>query len=119
MQELTNWRFGGAQGGISTAKDVIGHGGYSYGNISISTNTNIYIVIGGQGIKGTNNNVISGGYNGGGSTRSAASAAYAGSGGGAMSMIAGMLTKVDESAMERENFYYNAVINVIRTLFMN
>lgn len=37
--------------------------------------------------------------------------------GGALSMIAGMMTKVDEMAMERENFYYNAVIRIIKELF--
>lgn len=39
--------------------------------------------------------------------------------GGALSMMAGMMTKVDETAMERENFYYNAVINVLSDLFLN
>lgn len=37
--------------------------------------------------------------------------------GGALSMIAGMMTKVDETAMEREKFYYNAVIEIIKELF--
>lgn len=37
--------------------------------------------------------------------------------GGALSMIAGMMTKVDESAMEKEYFYYSAVINVIKKCF--
>lgn len=38
---------------------------------------------------------------------------------GAMSMIAGMMTKVDQNAMDRENFYYNAVIGVLKKLFFD
>lgn len=39
--------------------------------------------------------------------------------GGTVSKIAGLMTKVDSSAMERENFYYYAVINVIKDLFLS
>ena len=39
--------------------------------------------------------------------------------GGTVSKIAGLMTKVDSSAMERENFYYYAVINVIKNLFLS
>jgi len=39
--------------------------------------------------------------------------------GGTVSKIAGLMTKVDSSAKERENFYYYAVINVIKDLFLS
>ncbi|MBS6796980.1 MAG: hypothetical protein KH215_04970 [Coprobacillus sp.] len=39
--------------------------------------------------------------------------------GGAVSKIAGLMTKVDSSAIEKENFYYYAVINVIKDLFLS
>ena len=39
--------------------------------------------------------------------------------GGTVSKIAGLMTKVDSSAMERENFFYYAVINIIKDLFLS
>ena len=55
----------GAQGGTPTTGYDIGNGGkggYSYGNVSLTANQTIYVVVGGAGgIQGSN-----GGYNGGG-----------------------------------------------------
>lgn len=38
--------------------------------------------------------------------------------GGALSLFAGMLTKVDSEQFDKEEFYYNAVINVIKEQFL-
>ena len=52
----------GAQGGCATA----GLGGYSKGEITLSTETTLYIGVGGKGIQPSGYNANSGGYNGGG-----------------------------------------------------
>ena len=78
----------GAQGGNASSTYTGGKGGYAYGKISLTPNSSIYVVIGGQGITNTTrNSTMSGGYNGGGSCFCAANIDYdqlsVGSGGGA------------------------------------
>ena len=74
----------GAQGGNGAFSDG-GHGGYSSGIINLSTDTPIYVFVGGAG--STNNGIktTNGGFNGGGSARSTMSgnASQVASGGGA------------------------------------
>ena len=57
----------GAQGGTNGAA-IGGKGGYSYGNKELNINNELYICVGGAGVKieGFNTNRAAGGYNGGG-----------------------------------------------------
>ena len=75
----------GAQGGDSdsTNQHYGGKGGYSYGVYQTNANSNLYVVVGGAGLNGSNNDktYYSGGYNGGGSAYQENGGA--GSGGGA------------------------------------
>jgi hypothetical protein len=62
--ELETW---GAQGGSGNGTYFGGYGGYSTGVISIDSDTNLYINVGGSGSTTTAyHSTISGGYNGGG-----------------------------------------------------
>ena len=72
----------GAQGGSYSTSYVGGKGGYSYGNISLTEGTNLYVYTGGQGQTGATTGTRTGGYNGGGNSYSSSSN-YGGSGGGA------------------------------------
>ena len=77
----------GAQGGAGYS-GTGGLGGYSYGTISLTSNTTLYIYVGGQGSQGRSSvgAALSGGFNGGGSTGYNGSSNYnrgGGSGGGA------------------------------------
>lgn len=66
LYKLEVW---GAQGGDYTlgAGALGGKGGYSTGNVSLSENDTIYIIVGGQGISPVSSDqVATGGYNGGG-----------------------------------------------------
>ena len=60
----------GAQGGSSilqgVIKDVGGQGGYSNGNIHLSKNTTVYVVVGGASATPKQGQDTAGGYNGGG-----------------------------------------------------
>ena len=75
----------GAQGGNSNQSNGTygngGKGGYSTGILNVSTNTTIYITVGGQGQNGVFNTRTAGGFNGGGSGRDWSSTNHGGSGG--------------------------------------
>ena len=62
----------GAQGGNSNQSNGTygngGKGGYSTGILNVSTNTTIYITVGGQGQNGVFNTRTAGGFNGGGAS---------------------------------------------------
>ena len=73
----------GAQGGTPTKYNFGGLGGYSYGNINLSSNTFLYIVIGGSGTSNAYRSSNPGGYNGGGSGFSESSSKIGAGGGGA------------------------------------
>ena len=74
----------GAEGG-SYSTYLGGTGGYSVGQLSLNKNTNLYINVGGSGMKITSSGggLIAGGYNGGGYGYSGDSYNYVSSGGGA------------------------------------
>ena len=84
----------GAQGGNSKISNGTiyagGSGGYSVGNIDLTKNSNLYIVVGGAGENSYNVNATThnGGFNGGGNTRSYACA----SGGGATHIATSLLS---------------------------
>ena len=80
----------GAQGGGNAAQEVIlGRGGFSEGIITLTTETTLYVAVGGRGLRNTNGGA--GGFNGGGATTSRTQGA--GSGGGAthVSRASGLL----------------------------
>ena len=57
----------GAQGGEDNASCIGGNGGYSYGDLTLTEETKIYIYVGGKpNTDTTNNEVVNGGFNGGG-----------------------------------------------------
>lgn len=59
----------GAQGGYNNESAASGKGGYSTGDIVLSSSTNTYIYVGGIGIAGTSSSVPAlGGFNGGGAS---------------------------------------------------
>lgn len=77
----------GAQGGNSNQSNGTygngGKGGYSTGILNVSTNTTIYITVGGQGQNGILNTRTAGGFNGGGDGYGTNNSGVAGGGGGA------------------------------------
>ena len=86
---LETW---GAQGGNAS---LGGTGGYSKGEITLSKNNKLYVVVGGQGKSGTDSSVhYEGGYNGGGYAGINTSTNYGYGGGGAthIATSTGLLT---------------------------
>lgn len=77
----------GAQGGNSNQSNGTygngGKGGYSTGILNVSTNTTIYITVGGQGQNGVLNTRTAGGFNGGGDGYGTNNSGGGGGGGGA------------------------------------
>lgn len=77
----------GAQGGNSNQSNGTygngGKGGYSTGILNVSTNTTIYITVGGQGQNGVFNTRTAGGFNGGGDGDGTNGSGVGGGGGGA------------------------------------
>lgn len=77
----------GAQGGNSNQSNGTygngGKGGYSTGILNVSTNTTIYITVGGQGQNGVLNTRTAGGFNGGGDGYGTHNFGAGGGGGGA------------------------------------
>ena len=77
----------GAQGGNSNLSNGTygngGKGGYSTGILNVSTNTTIYITVGGQGQNGALNTRTAGGFNGGGDGYGTNNFGVGGGGGGA------------------------------------
>lgn len=77
----------GAQGGNSNQSNGTygngGKGGYSTGILNVSTNTTIYITVGGQGQNGILNTRTAGGFNGGGDGYGTHNSGVGGGGGGA------------------------------------
>lgn len=77
----------GAQGGnINQSNGTYGNGGkggYSTGILNVSTNTTIYITVGGQGQNGILNTRTAGGFNGGGDGYGTNNSGVGGGGGGA------------------------------------
>lgn len=77
----------GAQGGNSNQSNGTygngGKGGYSTGILNVSTNTTIYITVGGQGQNGILNTRTAGGFNGGGDGDGTNNSGVGGGGGGA------------------------------------
>lgn len=77
----------GAQGGNSNQSNGTygngGKGGYSTGILNVSTNTTIYITVGGQGQNGVLNTRTAGGFNGGGVGYGTNNFGVGGGGGGA------------------------------------
>lgn len=77
----------GAQGGHSNQSNGTygngGKGGYSTGILNVSTNTTIYITVGGQGQNGILNTRTAGGFNGGGDGYGTNNSGVGGGGGGA------------------------------------
>lgn len=77
----------GAQGGNSNQSNGTygngGKGGYSTGILNVSTNTTIYITVGGQGQNGVLNTRTAGGFNGGGDGDGTSNFGVGGGGGGA------------------------------------
>lgn len=77
----------GAQGGNSNQSNGTygngGKGGYSIGILNVSTNTTIYITVGGQGQNGVFNTRTAGGFNGGGDGYGTNGSGVGGGGGGA------------------------------------
>lgn len=77
----------GAQGGNSNQSNGTygngGKGGYSTGILNVSTNTTIYITVGGQGQNGVLNTRTAGGFNGGGDGYGINNFGVGGGGGGA------------------------------------
>lgn len=77
----------GAQGGNSNQSNGTygngGKGGYSTGILNVSTNTTIYITVGGQGQNGVLNTRTAGGFNGGGDGYGTNNFGVGGEGGGA------------------------------------
>lgn len=77
----------GAQGGNSNQSNGTygngGKGGYSTGILNVSTNTTIYITVGGQGQNGVFNTRTAGGFNGGGDGYGTNNFGVGGGGGGA------------------------------------
>lgn len=77
----------GAQGGNSNQSNGTygngGKGGYSTGILNVSTNTTIYITVGGQGQNGILNTRTAGGFNGGGDGYGTNNSGVGGGGGGA------------------------------------
>lgn len=76
----------GAQGGNSNQSNGTygngGKGGYSTGILNVSTNTTIYITVGGQGQNGILNTRTAGGFNGGGDGYGTNNSGVGGGGGG-------------------------------------
>lgn len=57
----------GAEGGYRSSQSYSGKGGYSYGTITLTATTNVYIYCGGSGRSGTvTSSIYTGGFNGGG-----------------------------------------------------
>lgn len=76
----------GAQGGSFNTTYVGGKGGYSYGTLTLTETTPIYVYVGGKGTDGTTKGTFAGGFNGGGDGYTS-SATYDMSGGGGGSDI--------------------------------
>lgn len=73
----------GAQGGSINSTYVGGKGGYSYGTLTLTESTTLYIYVGGQGEGGTDTGAKAGGFNGGGRGYSTSSTYIEEAGGGA------------------------------------
>lgn len=78
----------GAQGGAGSysSNGTAGKGGYSYGTLTLSSSTTLYLYTGGQG--GTGSTSATGGYNGGGAVTYSGGTANDCAGGGGASHIA-------------------------------
>ena len=77
-----------------------GYGGYSTGDIELSTNEILYINVGGQGGTTTTTTGATGGYNGGGAGGTSANSSVGGQGGGGATHIAltsGLLKNLSEN----------------------
>ena len=90
----------GAQGGLGSGGGTFqgGRGGYSEAALTVTTPTEVFIVVGGQGSSGSStirNTPIAGGFNGGGTGRTSQSGQNVGGGGGAthISLATGLLTE--------------------------
>ena len=87
----------GASGGSIDTTYIGGYGGYSKGEINLSSNDKLYINIGGQGNEKSTSSTIAGGYNGGGIGAGDASfPVYSTGGGGAthISNVSGLLSSL-------------------------
>ena len=81
--KLEAWGAEGGYGYTNATTYAGGKGGYSYGTLTLTAETNLYVYVGGQGNPGTSTSSIKeGGFNGGG-----ASAYYRGGSGGGASDI--------------------------------
>lgn len=78
----------GAQGGDATGGYVGGKGGYATGVLKVTTQTTLYVCVGGKGACTNNSSIMSaGGYNGGGNGKyNSSPPQYVGAGGGATSI---------------------------------
>ena len=98
----------GASGGNVTNGVLGGNGGYSYGNIVLTTNDQLYVVVGGQGQSNTASTGGVGGYNGGGAGGTASHTSnysgLGGAGGGGATHIAdnnrGLLSNYNSNRTE-------------------
>ena len=95
----------GAQGGTyASSSGTGGKGGYSTGNISISSPSTYYLVVGGQGSKLTATGTqAGGGYNGGGHATTTSSSYYTCGGGGAshIATVSGTLKALGASNLSK------------------
>ena len=73
----------GAQGGSYNTTYVGGKGGYSYGTLTLTETTTLYVYPGGKGTDGTTSGTFSGGFNGGGQSYSESTNLAMSAGGGA------------------------------------
>ena len=79
----------GAQGGSANSTLLGGYGGYSKGNISLMSKTNLYVVVGGKAEdNATAGNTSTGGYNGGNSSTEKINYDFISNGGGGATHIA-------------------------------
>lgn len=97
----------GAQGGYAYSSSYRGgYGGYSKGNITLTEEKTLYVVVGGQGGNGTSkvSTLNHGGYNGGGDTIGSTTR-YTGSGGGAthIALVTGELNSFADTLDENLN----------------
>ena len=72
----------GAQGGSYNTTYVGGKGGYSYGTLTLTEETTLYLYVGGAGAKLSKTGAAGGGFNGGGNAYTSSSSYYPGAGGG-------------------------------------
>lgn len=83
----------GAQGGEKSG--TAGKGGYSYGVLTLSSSTQLYLYTGGQGLTGTTSAV--GGYNGGGQVSSTSGGCAGGGGASHIATSSGLLSSLSSS----------------------